>query len=190
MGYADTRQRVAAILPKGGIGAEIGVWKGDYSTTLLQHTKPRVLHLIDPWETREDPNYDSAWYGKARGIDMDQVHAEVRARFTAQIDSGQIRIHRAPSVEAMATFPDGSLDFVYIDGDHAYEGVKPDLEISVRKVRVGGLICVDDHMIGKWWGDGVVRAVNETLGAFPRALQLVLCSDSQVVIQKRSDIAT
>lgn len=186
MSYAETRLRVARMLPKGGTGAEIGVWKGDYSAKLLELAKPETLHLIDPWAVREDPNYDTAWYGKARGIDMDKVHDGVQARFAEQLASGQVKIHRAPSLDAMSAFDDGSLDFVYVDGDHAYEGVKPDLEISVRKVREGGLICVDDHMIGKWWGDGIVRAVNEILGANPRVLQLAFCSDSQVIIAKRA----
>jgi hypothetical protein len=173
------------MLPKGGVGAEIGVWKGDYSAKLLELATPAKLHLIDPWETREDPNYDTAWYGKARGIDMDGVYAGVRDRFQEQMASGQVHIHRAPSVDAMETLSDGSLDFVYIDGDHAYEGVKPDLEVSVRKIRKGGLICIDDHMVGKWWGDGIVRAVNETLGKYASTLQLAFCADSQVVIVKR-----
>ena len=178
------------MLPKGGIGAEIGVWKGDYSARLLELARPSKLHLIDPWQTREDPSYDTAWYGKARGIDMDEVHTSVCNRFRTEVASGQVEIHRAPSVVAMSQFPDASLDYVYVDGDHAYEGVKPDLEISVRKVRQGGLICIDDHMIGKWWGDGIVRAVNETLGQNASALQLALCADSQVVIVKREVVTT
>ena len=186
MPYAETRLRVARMLPKGGVGAEIGVWKGDYSATLLDLARPSKLHLIDPWQTREDPNYDTAWYGKARGINMDEVHAGVCDRFHQQTQAGQVEIHRAASTDAMSRFADGSLDFVYIDGDHAYEGVKPDLEISVQKVRIGGLICVDDHMIGKWWGDEIVRAVNETLGANPQTLQLAFCADTQVVIVKRN----
>ena len=188
MSYAETRLRVARMLPKGGIGAEIGVWKGDYSAKLLELATPRKLHLIDPWEVREDPSYDAAWYGKARGVDMDEVNSSVCSRFEPQIASGQVEIHRAASVDAMSSFADGTLDYVYIDGDHAYEGVKPDLEISVHKVRKGGAICVDDHMIGKWWGDGIVRAVNETLGKYAAELQLVLCADSQVIIIKREEI--
>jgi hypothetical protein len=43
------RDEVVARLPKEGIGAEVGVWKGDFAANLLQRTKPRRLYLIDPW---------------------------------------------------------------------------------------------------------------------------------------------
>lgn len=190
MSYADTRMRILRMLPKGGIGAEIGVWRGDYSERLLDIATPRKLHLIDPWAVRMDPNYDAAWYGKARGVDMEATYQQVCARFAAEIKSGQVAIHRKLSTEAMAEFPDGALDYVYVDGDHAYEAVRQDLELSVHKVRTGGAICVDDHMVGKWWGDGVVRAVNEVLGRYPTSLQMVFCADSQVVIVKREDLKT
>ena len=116
---------------------------------------------------------------------MDQVFTEVEARFASEITSGQVQIHRAPSATALGGMPDDSLDFVYVDGDHAYDGVRMDLELSVAKTRPGGLISVDDHMLGKWWDDGIVRAVNEVLGAHPRGLMLQFAATSQVVIRKR-----
>lgn len=188
MSYADTRQRILRMLPKGAVGAEIGVWQGDYSERLLDIAAPRVLHLIDPWAVRLDPKYDAAWYGKARGADMEATYQSVRARFAREIAAGQVVLHRSLSAEALAQFPDGALDYVYVDGDHAYEAVREDLELSVHKVRTGGAICVDDHRIGKWWADGVVRAVNEVLGRYPQSLQMVFCADSQVVIVKREDV--
>jgi hypothetical protein len=38
------------MLPKGGRWAEIGVFRGDFSETILRECKPRELHLIDPWQ--------------------------------------------------------------------------------------------------------------------------------------------
>ncbi|MEM9060792.1 MAG: class I SAM-dependent methyltransferase [Pseudomonadota bacterium] len=190
MGYAATRLKVARSLPKNGIGAEIGVWKGDYSAILLREATPECLHLIDPWSVREDPSHASAWYGAGSGVDMDAILRGVVERFAPEIGAGQVVIHRAPSTDAMAALAADSLDFVYVDGDHAYDGVKADLEISVLRLKPGGWLCVDDHQTGKWWGDGVVRAANELLGAYPRALQVLFCSDSQMVIQKTARIAS
>ena len=39
---------------------------------------------------------------------------------------------------------DEQIDFLMIDGDHSYEGVKKDYEIFSRKVRKGGLIAFHD----------------------------------------------
>jgi predicted O-methyltransferase YrrM len=50
---------------------------------------------------------------------------------------------------------------VWLDGDHSYEGVKADLEHLSRSLRPGGLIAGDDYTAGGWWGDGVIRAVDE-----------------------------
>lgn len=185
MAYADTRLRLLKALPSEGIAAEIGVWKGDYSAQILEYARPKTLHLIDPWALREDPAYDTAYYGAARAADMEAIHQGVLERFSTEIDTGQVIVHRAPSASAMANLPDGSLDFVYVDGDHAFGAVRQDLALSFMKVRSGGFICIDDHVIGKWWKDGIVRAVNDFLGTHAEALELKFCSDTQVVIAKR-----
>ena len=43
------RPFIEQYLPKNGIGAELGVFKGVFSSVLLETTKPKKLHLIDPW---------------------------------------------------------------------------------------------------------------------------------------------
>jgi hypothetical protein len=173
------------MLPKGGIGAEIGVWKGDFSAQILEIAQPKCLHLIDPWQSRDDESHARAWYGTARGIDMEGVFKGVMTRFQSEIRAKSVDVHRMSAKEAMISLKDIVLDFVYVDGDHAYDAVRYDLDVCFAKVRAGGLICVDDHMRGKWWGDGVIRAVNEFLGAHPRGLELKFMANSQVVIAKR-----
>ena len=42
-------------------------------------------------------------------------------------------------------FEDNSIDAIYIDGDHSYEGVKSDLELYYPKVKKNGLILCDDY---------------------------------------------
>lgn len=185
MSYARARVLVAKMLPKDAVGAEIGVWQGDFSELILQIAQPKLLHLIDPWVLIDDPDHENAWYSTQRGLDIEQIYASVQARFAEQIERGQVRLNRQTSVEALGTLPDDTLDFIYIDGDHAYDGVRADLEMAVAKTRPGGLICVDDHVLGKWWGDGVVRAVNEIFGKHPHGLLLRFAAASQVVIQKR-----
>ncbi|MEM7058682.1 MAG: class I SAM-dependent methyltransferase [Pseudomonadota bacterium] len=185
MSYAQTRALVIKMLPQGAVGAEIGVWKGNFSELILQTAQPRLLHLIDPWRLVDDPDHASAWYSKERGQDIEQIYGSVQARFADHVSSGQVQIHRKSSGEALESMPDEHLDFIYVDGDHAFEGVRADLDLAVSKTRSGGLICVDDHMLGKWWDDGVVRAVNEILGAHPRGLMLQFAANTQVVIRKR-----
>ncbi len=182
MGYEETRTQIVRALPKGATGAEIGVWKGDFSARILAQARPKKLYLIDPWKVSDRPEHTAAWYGSARAPDMDEVYGDVRARFDAEIKAGTVETLRAPSSDALSALPDAALDFAYVDGDHRYEVVRQDLELCVAKVRTGGLICVDDHILGRWWGDGVVRALNETLGAHPAELEVRYAHQSQVVL--------
>ncbi len=181
------RDHVLSLLPKQAEGAEIGVWQGDFSTRILKIAEPRRLHLIDPFLTRDEPAYNEAWYGAPRGADMAAVKASVIDRFAEEISSGQVVLHAERSEDALARFPGGSLDFVYVDGDHTYEAVALDLRLSFQACRPGGLICLDDYQLGGWWKDGVVRASNEFLGAHAHTCQIVLCHAAQLVIQKLDD---
>jgi hypothetical protein len=96
---------------------------------------------------------------------MDAVYERVVARFRSEIEGGQVLVQRARSVDAAASFPDESLDWVYLDGDHSYEGVKHDLDAYFRTVKAGGFIAGDDYgQVGSWFEDGVTRAVDEFAG--------------------------
>lgn len=65
-----------------------------------------------------------------------------------------------PSNRAADIFEDGSLDCVFIDGNHSYEGVAQDIALWRPKVKAGGFLSGDDYI--QPWG-GVVDAVNEAI---------------------------
>ena len=104
----------------------------------------------------ETPPNDSNGTGK-----VDATYDSVLARFSKRIDAGQVIIKRQRSADAAQAFGDHELDWVYIDGDHRYQGVKADLENFARAVKPGGFIAGDDYGQQGWWGDGVTQAVDE-----------------------------
>ncbi|GAF81585.1 unnamed protein product, partial [marine sediment metagenome] len=53
------------------------------------------------------------------------------------------------SSDAVGTFYDESLDFVYIDGNHMYDYVKSDITEWSKKVRPGGIVAGHDYMHSK-----------------------------------------
>jgi len=184
-GDSAARWALLASLPKGAVGVEVGVWKGKFSKGLLRATSPKVLHLIDPWLVSEESDRkDRALYGSAKITQeqMDDIFAGVMRRFRRQIDSGKVVVHRETSSTAMTAMAPGSVDYVYIDGDHSYEAVVEDLRQAFRITRAGGMICCDDYLIKGWWTDGVVRAVNEFLAANPVAIHRKI--RSQIMIRK------
>jgi SAM-dependent methyltransferase len=158
------RRRLLAQLPRGAVCAEIGTWRGDFAERILESRRPRVLHLIDPWEHRQEDAYERAMFGGGTHdgqAEMDEIHRSVRERFRSNIERGQVHVQRSRSLDAAASFADGSLDWVYIDGDHTYEAVKADLDAYYRAVKPGGFLAGDDYGVPGWWDDGVTRAVDE-----------------------------
>ena len=57
----SSRRRLLDRMPQGGVCAEIGVWKGDFSDLILRYANPKSLHLIDPWLFQ--PQYTERMYG-------------------------------------------------------------------------------------------------------------------------------
>lgn len=65
------------------------------------------------------------------------------------------------SARIAENYADCSLDFVFIDGDHSYEGVKRDILAWIPKLKIGGILAGDDFSDGDF--PGVSAAVGEIL---------------------------
>lgn len=98
---------------------------------------------------------------------MDRIHDHVVSRF-----GKAARIHRGRSADILPNFPDGYFDWIYIDGDHSYEAVVQDLELSRTKVRKGGMIAGDDFTWRPKEGYPVKRAVEKFIAKYSLPLKL------------------
>jgi hypothetical protein len=116
------------------VGAEVGVQKGIFSEELCK--AGLKLYAIDPWK-----NYADYWGGESFQDVLDKQLARCRA-VLAPYDC---TIIRKTSMEALADFEDGSLDFVYIDANHEFKYVTEDIFEWSKKVRVGGVIAGHDY---------------------------------------------
>lgn len=182
----DHRAFLLEMLDRNSVGAEIGVHQGDFSKQILDTIKPAKLHLIDPWKHMDADLYKDAWYGGqvANGQrDMDLRHQGVIGRFRAEIESGQVEVHRAFSNDASAAFADDYFDWIYIDGNHLYEFVKNDLERYWHKVKAGGHLAGDDYGDGGWWDGGVKKAVDEFTASHP--VEVVDIRNRQFVLRRQ-----
>lgn len=142
------------------IGAEIGVLKGATARRVLAE-RPLCTHImVDPWTAPEE---DSRWK-KAPGLtqhksqeEFDRCYATVKA--LADSYGERAVVMREYSVEAAEKINDGSLDYVFIDAEHTYEGVMEDVNAWLPKVKKGGWIGGHDYDNGRFVG--VKRAVDE-----------------------------
>ena len=176
----QARDELLARLPKGKAGAEIGVWRGEFSAKILATAKPSVLHLVDPW--RFSPQYPKRWYGgliaKSQN-DMDATFEEVVKRFKGD---PRVRIHRARSADFFGAFTE-SLDWVYIDGDHSFDAVLNDLRMAWQRITPGGIVCGDDL---EWLDADGSKPILAALATFTReAATNYTALGSQFLIQKQ-----
>lgn len=116
-------------------GAEIGVWSGKFSQQLLDAIPKLHLHAVDPWQSLDDYH--------ERKNEPDRMAAAYHEAMT-RLAGRRCAIFRMTSLEAAARVPDGSLDFVYIDGNHGAAHVRADLEAWSPKVRRGGVVAGHD----------------------------------------------
>jgi hypothetical protein len=154
MEYIGTREELLEFLPKNSIGAEIGVFKGEFAEILLEKVTPSKLYLIDPWQGRiESGDKDGK---NLQYIDGNSFYQSVIVpQFT--IRENVILLRHFSDI--LNTLPDNSLDWIYVDGDHQYRSVKYDLELCYKKVKQQGYILGHDYTNDMC--PGVVKAVDE-----------------------------
>ena len=147
------------VIPKKGIGVELGVYKGTLSQYILNVSKPSCLHLVDPWWY-----YESHWHWADGDTSTVRSFASILLVLQEEISTGKVKFHIGGSKEVLESFEDSYLDWAYIDSTHAYAQTKEELSLLKYKVKPTGIIGGDD-----WREDpshkhhGVYKAVNEFL---------------------------
>ena len=92
---------VENVLPKHGVGAELGVYKGRFSPILLNRSRAAKLHLIDPWYF-----LSGHWnWGLGNRSTVDAVVNILRS-FKKEIEAGRVAVHVGDDRVVLATFPD------------------------------------------------------------------------------------
>jgi len=119
------------------VGAEIGVFKAVNAANLLGSVCDLRLFGIDYMPTKES-------------VELAHLYP---IRFTLIVSK---------SISARALFPNGSLDFVFIDADHSEQAVRSDIVIYLHAVRKGGMVLGHDY--GHLRHTGVKKAVDDIFG--------------------------
>lgn len=146
------------------IGVEVGVWVGTTAERILK-ARPMVTHImVDPWKMpKPGGRYEQSPDGIAK---KDQVYFDDCYKKTVDAVEGfgnRAIIIRKKSLPASNNFKDGSLDYVFIDAEHTYEGLKEDTLAWLPKVRLGGWIGGHDiDNLPRF--PGIRKAVEEIFG--------------------------
>jgi hypothetical protein len=129
------------------VGVEIGVYFGENSKSILDNLDIKKLYLVDPYEEG------------LVGIKEKNAPQFIRNGAYSLLHSHSSKIEwiKKKSQDAVEDVPD-NLDFVYIDGDHSYEGAKRDIELYWPKIKEGGILAGHDFD-----NENVAKAVKDYL---------------------------
>lgn len=121
-----------------GTAVEVGVAEGNYAREFLPLWHGKYV-MVDSWCHID--GYDDVMNGP------DEEH-ELRYRQAMSVAASygdKVTVLRMDSVAAAAKFSDKSLAFVYLDGDHSYDGFRRDLMAWWPKVQSGGILAGHDY---------------------------------------------
>ena len=141
--------------------AEIGVWEGVTTRELRRGMSPTgTIFAIDPYPP-----------GRL-GINYQKL---IAAREVARAPNGAVVWVRQTSVDALKqpAVRQAPFDFVFLDGDHTYEGTRLDWEGWSPLIEPGGIIALHDSFLPPGHDDaGSVRYSNEVIALDPRFEQI------------------
>lgn len=131
-------------------GVELGVYRGRFTASLAKQTKMNIVG-IDAWTVYGD-------YVDYSKNDLENEAYLDAVRRTKDYDN--VTLMKGWSTEAAKNFPDNSLDYIFIDANHAFEFVVEDLKAWEPKIKEGGIIMGHDYFVHKKLNFGVIDAVN------------------------------
>jgi hypothetical protein len=125
--------------------AEVGVWRGEFAEAVFAGCPNlTTYYLLDPWRHLDSWNKPANVSNRT----FKEYYQGVLDR-TARWAEKRV-VLRGRTTDVVASIPDGSLDFAYIDGDHSLRGISIDLIRMWPKIRDGGWIGGDDFSRTAW----------------------------------------
>ncbi len=129
-----------------GKGVEVGTFKANFSKEIMNCWEG-TLYMVDVWRALESGYDDSSNHGKFENGVYSDAMENIKG-----FEDRAVMI-RATSEIASNIFNEQSLDFVYIDANHAYDYVVQDIELWYSKVKKGGYLCGHDYLGFNWYED-------------------------------------
>jgi hypothetical protein len=161
------------------LAVEIGVYRG--RSLVPQALAFKALGAgravgIDPYcaaEARQTDNHEAAHDSLetyALETDWDGVYLEMRDRLVLLGVADRCELRRSTSHAAAASFEDGSVDMLHIDGNHDLAAVADDLRCYLPKLKRNALLVMDD---ASW------RAIRPALDTLDQSLERLFTLDDR-----------
>lgn len=140
-------------------GAELGVQEGRTYLHLLESCSDLILTGVDLWS----PNIAR----KTRAKNLDEFNDSINYEYFQNLKKKTKKygeraiLHRMFTLEAAKIIDNNSLDFIFVDADHNYEGVYNDIKSWLPKIKDDGWILGHDI---NW--PSVKKAVDELIPGY------------------------
>lgn len=154
------RKWILSFFKPGGIGAEIGVFRGHFSEMMLELLKPKRMYLVDPWTKSGETYGDWGEYTNFGTLETSAARDEaiMRARRACGADITVIEDFFPASKDGIVD----RLDWVYLDASHSYEGTLRELVNLPEHLSDDAVIAGDDWRVDPQHKHfGVFSAVND-----------------------------
>src|SRR5262249_3794937 len=143
--YQNIYDEQVARVRSGAVFVEIGAYLGrstSYLAAAIQRARKRIrVYVVDLWD-------GWFWNDDRQAVPMNEG-SDVFWHFMRNMRRQGLDEVLCPlkmsSEKAALLFEDGSVDFVFVDGDHGYEAVKRDLAAWFPKVKAGGVLAGHDY---------------------------------------------
>ena len=119
-------------------GAELGLSLGETTFYLLGNCPDLFLVCVDTFAPV--PGGDPVYYHEV----WDHPRRERAWQRRAANYPGRFDLLRMTTLEAADRIPDGTLDFVYVDADHTFDGACDDIVAWAPKLKPGGWMTGHD----------------------------------------------
>ena len=127
----------ATQLGRNVVGLEIGVCKGENIVHFLEHTnKIEKIYGIDPYLPYMD------WIGMETEENMRTYESLAKENLAPFSD--KVELIKDYSSKVSDRFSNEFFDYIFIDGDHSYEGTKGDMMLYYSKLKPGGIFAGHD----------------------------------------------
>jgi hypothetical protein len=141
--YESREDMLKDLVKPGSTLAEIGVFAADFADWMAKNLALKKFYGVDPYIS----TIGLMGSGNVHGFGMEHfeielLHGFVKNRMAAYPEYEHRRVFSGDFFNSM---DDGSLDAVYIDGDHSFEAVRNDLELARHAVKEGGWIFGHDY---------------------------------------------
>lgn len=118
---------------------EVGTYKGDFARHLATTWPRATIHTCDPW--RHYPEYLDGctmdWANNKAPANLEAFREEAMQKLSGLPNA---QVHRMTGLECLSQFPNNSLALVYLDGNHSYGAVRPELQLGWAKTETGGVL--------------------------------------------------